>query len=78
MITIQGLNERQRGIMDLLWNCEDIEQIKQFINALPTVQDKYDARSLVVIATQESIEQELGFSKETKDAAAAAICAAMR
>ena len=78
MITIHGLTERQRGIMDLLWNCSDIEQINTLINALPSKQDQYDARSLVVIATVESIEQELGYSKECKDAAAIAISNAMR
>ena len=76
MISIEGLNERQRGIMDLLWNCQDIEQIQLFIKSLPTQSDQYDALSLVTIATHESIEQELGFSKECKDAAAAAIARA--
>ena len=78
MITIHGLTERQRGIMDLLWNCSDIEQIQTLIQALPSKQDQYDARSLVLIATVESIEQELGYSKECKDAAAIAISNAMR
>lgn len=64
--------------MDLLWNCQDIEQIQEFIAALPTLQDMYDARCLVLIATVESIEQELGFSKECKDAASIAIANAMR
>jgi hypothetical protein len=77
MITIHGLTERQRGIMDLLWNCNDIEQIQTLIQALPSKQDQYDARSLVLIATVESIEQELGYSKECKDAAKTAIANAM-
>lgn len=78
MITIHGLTERQRGIMDLLWNCQDLDQIQLFIKSLPTEQDRIDAHSLVTIATQESIEQELGFSKECKDAATAAIHNAMQ
>ena len=77
MITIDGLTERQKGIMDLLWNCADIEQINALILAMPTKQDQYDARALVLIATVESIEQELGFSKECKDAAKTAIARAM-
>lgn len=64
--------------MDLLWNCENIDDITTLINALPTKQDKYDARSLVLIATWESLEQELGFSEEDKYAAAVAIDHAMR
>jgi len=78
MITIHGLTDRQRGIMDLLWNCNDLEQIQTLIQALPSKQDQYDARSLVLIATVESIEQELGFSKECKDAASIAIANCMR
>lgn len=78
MISIDGLTPRQRQLMDLLWNCPDIEQITAFINALPTVRDKYDARSLVLIATWAALEQELGFSREVKDAAKAAIDHAMR
>ena len=78
MITIEGLNDRQKGIMDLLWNCNDLEQIQTLIAALPSKQDQYDARSLVMIATVESIEQELGYSKECTDAAKAAIARAMQ
>ena len=77
MIHIHGLTTRQAQLMDLLWNCQDIEQIQQFFAALPTKQDMYDARSLVLIATWESIEQELGYSKECKDAAKTAIANAM-
>ena len=78
MISIEGLNDRQRNIMDMLWNCENIEQIQTLIRALPTKQDQYDARSLVLIATWESLETELGFSKEVRDAAAAATASIMR
>lgn len=78
MITIHGLTARQKQLMDLLWNCQDLEQITDLVNALPTVVDRYDALSLVMIATWESLEQELGFSKEDCDAAAAAISHAMR
>ncbi len=78
MITIEGLNARQRQIMDLLWECPNIDAITALVNALPTVKDKYDARSLVLIATWEALESELGFSQEECDAAAAAIACAMR
>ena len=78
MISIEGLTPRQSQLMDLLWNCQDIEQITLFINSLPTIRDKQDARSLVLIATWEALEQELGFSKEVMYAAEAAIDHAMR
>jgi hypothetical protein len=58
MITISGLTERQKTIMDLLWTCKDLAQVQTFIKALPTVADRYDALSLVNIATQESLEED--------------------
>jgi hypothetical protein len=78
MIHIDGLTTRQVQLMDLLWTCNDMEQIKRFISALPTKQDQLDARSLVLVATWESIEQELGLTQEHKDAATRAIANAMR
>lgn len=78
MIHIDGLTTRQVQLMDLLWTCNDMEQIKRFISALPTKQDQLDARSLVLVATWESIEQELGYTQEHKDAATLAIANAMR
>ena len=75
MITITGLTERQRNLMDLLWNCRDLEQVTTLIQALPTKQDQVDAAGLIKIATWESIEQELGLG-EYKDAALTAIARA--
>ena len=72
MITISGLTERQKNLMDLLWNCKDVEQVQTLIRALPTEQDRIDCAGLVKIATWESIEQELGLDSYA-DAAEAAI-----
>ena len=72
MITITGLTERQRSIMDLLWTMDSLDTVQSFIRSLPTKADQYDAMSLVNIATVESIEQELGL-EEYRDAAEAAI-----
>ncbi len=58
MITIENLTERQRQIMDLLWTCRDIDQVRTLIAALPTKQDQRDAVSLVDIATWETLELE--------------------
>lgn len=58
MITITGLTDRQRTIMDLLWGCATLEQVQTLIAAMPTGKDQLDARSLVLIATQESLEEE--------------------
>lgn len=60
MITIAGLTKRQHQIMDLLWSCTDIDSVHDMIAALPTEQDRNDARGLIVIATLETLEQELG------------------
>jgi hypothetical protein len=68
VISIHGLTERQRQIMDLLWTCQDTEQVNTLIRALPTKQDQCDAASLVDIAVWESIEQEVGLDKYEADA----------
>lgn len=70
MIQIEGLTERQKSIMDLLWNCNDMEQVTTLIQALPTHQDQCDAHTLVMIATWESIEQELGLEPYENSACA--------
>ncbi len=77
MITIHGLTTRQKTIMDLLWTCSTLEQARDLIVALPTVQDRMDAQGLIKIATWESIEQELGL-EEYADAAHTAIRNAMQ
>lgn len=71
MITIHGLTERQRNIMDLLWCCRDLEQVQTLVRALPTHRDRVDAHSLIKIATWESIEQEQGLDEYADDAKAA-------
>jgi hypothetical protein len=58
MITISGLTARQKTLMDLLWSCTTMEQAQQLIRALPNPKDAADARSLIVIAMQESLEEE--------------------
>jgi hypothetical protein len=72
MITIENLTDRQRMIMDLLWQCNTVEQVQTLIKALPTKADQRDALSLVQIATMEGLEEEGGLD-EYKDAAKAAI-----
>jgi hypothetical protein len=58
MITISGLTARQKQLMDLLWSCNDLDQVHTLIRALPTVADRRDAVSLVTIATYESLEED--------------------
>jgi len=72
MITIEGLTTRQKNIMELMWQCQTMEQLQTLIKALPTQADQQDAVSLVQIATMEGLEEE-GRLDEYKDAAKAAI-----
>jgi hypothetical protein len=72
MITITGLTERQKTIMDLLWGCSSLEQVQTLIAAMPTASDRRDAAALITIATQETIELELGLD-DYEDAAKALI-----
>ena len=60
MIQIENLTQRQRQIMDLLWSCQDIDQVKTLVNALPEHKDRLDAWTLVQIAMYESLEQQGG------------------
>lgn len=59
-ISIDNLTQRQQQIMDLLWTCEDMPQLKTLINALPELRDRRDAWSLVQIAMLEDLEQKGG------------------
>ncbi len=68
MITITGLTERHKQLIDLMWNCRDLAAVNTLIAALPTEQDKADCRGLCTILVQETLEQELGL-EEYRDAA---------
>ena len=74
-ITIAGLTERQKQLMDLLWGCATMEQVTTLIKALPSKQDQVDCAGLIRIATLETLEQELGL-EDYADAAKAAIARA--
>ena len=75
MITINGLTQRQKQLVDLMWNCRDLDAVNTLINALPTQQDKQDCRALMTVLVQETLEQELGL-EAYEDAAQAAIARA--
>jgi hypothetical protein len=57
MITISGLTTRQKAIMDMMWNMQSMDQVTALIRALPT-RDAQDAHSLIIIAQQESLEED--------------------
>jgi hypothetical protein len=77
MISIQGLTDRQKSIMDMLWSMDSMDKVNAFVKALPTQQDQIDAASLIQIAVEETIEQEQGLDRYA-DSAGAVIANAMR
>ena len=68
MITIHGLTARHKQLIDLMWNCRDLDAVNTLIAALPTEQDKQDCRGLCTILVQETLEQELGLEAYADDA----------
>ena len=72
MISITGLTDRQKSIMNLLWGCQDLDELRALIQGLPTVRDRIDAQGLIWIAQTESLELEQGL-EEYRDAASLAI-----
>ena len=56
-ITIEGLNERQRFLADIIWACDTRAQINTFIRSLPTVQLQDEAKAIVDLMIMATIEQ---------------------
>ena len=67
MITIHNLTAKQKMLLDVMWNIENISQVNDFINSLPQ-KDKMDARCLLQIAIDESIEHEGGLEEWANEA----------
>ena len=70
MITLEGLNKRQRAIAELLWNCESQEQAIEILNALST-KDKTDGKAIMNMMIYEILEERVDdeFYVETAKAA---------
>lgn len=56
-ITIEGLNDRQRFIADIIWACNSRKQVNEFIRSLPTVALQDEARSIVDLMIMATVEQ---------------------
>ena len=74
MITISGLTNKQRALMDVMWSMDDMAKVTAFVRSLP-LRDAQDCMSLITIATQETQEQEDGLDAY-KDHADACIATA--
>ena len=68
MITIQGLTVRQQQLCELMWACRDIEQVRALIRALPTLQDRQSAETLMLLIVHETLEDEGGLNDYAEDA----------
>jgi hypothetical protein len=71
MITITGLTAKQKAMMDIMWTMDSLDNVHAFVRTLPK-RDAMDCLSLVVIATQETLEEE-GRLDEYKDLALSTI-----
>jgi hypothetical protein len=56
-ITIDGLNERQRFLADIIWACDTRAQINAFVRSLPTVELQDEARTIVDLMIMATVEQ---------------------
>ena len=57
MITITGLTNKQKALMDVMWAMDSMPAVEAFIKTLPK-RDQQDCESLVTIAVQESLEED--------------------
>ena len=56
-ITVEGFNERQRVIADILWACETRTHINKFIKSLPTRELQIEAEGVFQVIMMATIEQ---------------------
>ena len=68
-ITIQGLTVRQQQLCELMWACRDIEQVRALIRALPTLQDRQSAETLMLLIVHETLEDQGGLDDYAEHAA---------
>ena len=57
MISITGLSNKQKVLMDVMWAMDTMPAVEAFIKSLPK-RDQQDCQSLVAIAVQESLEED--------------------
>ena len=56
-ITIDGLNDRQRVLADIIWAFEDRKGINAFVRSLPTIQLQDEAKAIVELMILAAVEQ---------------------
>ena len=55
--TIEGLNERQRHLADIIWACDTQADVQKFIRTLPTHAMRADAEGIVELMKMAAVEQ---------------------
>ena len=55
--TIEGLNERQRHLADIIWACDTQADVQKFIKTLPTYALRDEANSIVELMKMAAVEQ---------------------
>lgn len=56
-ITIDGLNQRQKVLADIIWQFETRAQINAFIRSLPTVDLQDEAKAIIELMILATVEQ---------------------
>lgn len=69
-VDIAGLTVRQQQLCELMWSCRDLEQVRALIRALPTVADRQQAQTLMMMIVHETLEDEGGLDDYAEHAAA--------
>ena len=67
MISITGLSNKQKVLMDVMWAMDTMPAVEAFIKTLPK-RDQQDCLSLVAIAVQESLEEDNRLDDYEQDA----------
>jgi len=60
-ITIAGMNSRQRVFADIIWSCDEKDQVDNFINSLPLQTMRNEAKAvlnLIMLAVLEAEEDQ--------------------
>jgi hypothetical protein len=67
-ISIGNLSQQQTLIADILWQCQNRDQVDSFISGLPTVDLQNQAKTLVDLIIYESVDQCYNNSDEFTEA----------
>jgi queuine/archaeosine tRNA-ribosyltransferase len=68
MIKLTGLTQRQKQVIDLLWNCETLAEAQALVRALPTHRDRCDAQTLLTMVAWDNLEHTEGLADYEREA----------